>query len=327
MAQQGEPQRPFAPTSNKIAIVGAGRVGATFAYTLILRGLVGEIALIDIHLERAKGEAMDLGHSVPLSTPVRVCAGTYEDCADADIVMIAAGVAQKEGESRLDLLKRNAAVFEDVVQRVVKTNPNAILLVATNPVDIMSYVAWRLSGLPAERVIGAGTVLDTSRFRYLLSQRLSVDPRNIHAYVIGEHGDSEVAVWSRASVAGIPLDEYCRRAGCRITERIRSAVETDTKNAAYEIIERKGATYYAVAAALLRISESILLDQRSILAISTLVPKEYGLGEVYLSLPSIVGRQGIARTLEMPLSDSENRAIHRSAEILDETLAGMGFFR
>jgi L-lactate dehydrogenase len=316
----------FSPTSSKVTIVGAGRVGATFAYTLILRGLVGEIALIDLDQERARGEAMDLGHSAPLSSPVRVCAGGYEDCRDADIVMIAAGVAQRDGETRLDLLKRNAEVFEAVVPRVVESNPNSILLIATNPVDIMSYVAWKLSDLPAERVIGSGTVLDTARLRYLLSQHLGVDPRNIHSYVIGEHGDSEVAIWSRASVAGIPIDEYCRSVDCHLTEGFRTSVERDTRGAAQEIIERKGATYYAVAAALLRTSESILLDQRAVLPVSTLVPTDYGLGEIYLSLPCILGRHGVVRTLEIPLDDIEDKAIHRSAEILGETLAGMGYF-
>jgi len=322
-----EPQGAFKPASTKVAIVGAGHVGSTFAYALILHGLVGRIALIDIHLERAKGEAMDLGQSAPLASPVEVCVGTYEDCVDADIVMMAAGVAQQKGESRLDLLKRNAEVFEDVVPRVVKSNPDAILLVATNPVDIMSYVAWKLSGLPPARVIGSGTVLDTARLRYLLSQQLSVDPRNIHGYIIGEHGDSEVTVWSRTSVAGIPLEDYCRIAGCAITEEVRNEIERNTKNAAYEIIERKGATYYAVAAALLRISQSILHDQRSILSVSTLVPEEYGLGEIYLSLPSIVRRQGIAQTLQIPLTESEDRALHHSADVLSKTLAGMGYSR
>lgn len=315
----------FSPSSAKIAIVGAGRVGSTFAYTLLLKGLVGEVALIDLDLERARGEAMDLGHSAPLSSPVRVCAGTYEECRDADIVMIAAGVAQREGESRLDLLKRNAAVFEDVVPKTVEQNPDAILLIATNPVDIMSYVAWNLSGLSPARVLGSGTVLDTARFRHLLSQRLRVDPRNIHAYVIGEHGDSEVPVWSRASVAGMPLLDYCRNASCEMSDALRESIASDTRDAAYEVIKRKGATYYAVATALYRISESILLDQRSVLPVSTLVPEEYGLGEIYLSLPSIVGRHGIERTLEIPLNEEENRAIHRSADILEETLAGMGY--
>ncbi len=327
MDRNDQSQDAFAPTATKIAVIGAGRVGSTFAYTLIVRGLVSEIALVDLDMRRAEGEAMDLAHSAPLTSPVRVCAGSYEECADADIVMIAAGVAQREGESRLDLLKRNADVFDDVVARVVKNNPNAILLIATNPVDIMSFVAWKLSGLPSERVIGSGTVLDTARFRHLLSQHVGVDPRNIHAYVIGEHGDSEVPVWSRATVAGIPLEEYCRRNGCRIATERRGEIERDTRNAAYQIIERKGATYYAVATALLRISESILLDQRSILPVSTLVPEKYDLGQIYLSLPTVLGRHGIGRILEMPLDESETEAIRRSADILDETLAGIGFFR
>lgn len=311
--------------SSKVVIVGAGRVGSTYAYALILRGLVGEIALIDLDQERARGEAMDLSHAAPLASPVRVCAGTYEDCRDADIVLITAGSAQREGESRLDLLKRNARVLGAVIPEAVKYNPNALLLIATNPVDIMSHVAWKASGLSAEHVIGSGTVLDTARFRFLLSRHLDVDPRNIHAYVIGEHGDSEVAVWSRATVAGIPLDDYCRYADCSLSADFQEAVEEDTKNAAYEIIRTKGATYYAVAAALLRITESILFDQRSILPVSTLVPREYGLGEVYLSLPSVVGRHGIVRTLEIPLSERERIAIRRSADILGSTLSEMGY--
>jgi len=325
MSNPPRPAEAFAPASTKIVIIGAGRVGATFAYTLILRGLVGEIGLVDLDRKRAEGEAMDLGHSVPLSHPVRVCTGSYSDCGDADIVMIAAGVSQRQGESRLDLLKRNAAVFEDVIPNVVKANPNTILLIATNPVDIMSYVAWTLSGLAPQRVIGSGTVLDTARFRYLLSRHLSLDPRNVHAYVLGEHGDSEVAVWSRTTVGGLPLAEYCRKTGTSLSAEHRSSIERGTRNAAYEIIARKGATYYAVATALLRVSECILLDQRSVLPVSTLVPPEYGLGELYLSLPSIVGRRGVERTLEVPLDEAEDRAIHRSAELLGETLVGMGY--
>ena len=327
MQATGNPAREGVRASSKVVIVGAGRVGSTYAYALILRGLVGEIAVIDLDQDRARGEAMDLGHAAPLSSPVRVCAGTYEDCRDADIVMITAGAAQREGESRLDLLKRNARVLEAVVPQAVRYNPNAILLIATNPVDIMSYVAWKASGLSPEHVIGSGTVLDTARFRFLLSRRLDVDPRNIHAYVIGEHGDSEVPIWSRASVAGIPLDDYCRYADCTLSEDFQAAVEADTKNAAYEIIRMKGATYYAVAAALLRITESILLDQRSILAVSTLVPREYGLGEVSLSLPSVAGRHGVVRPLEIPLNESERVAIRHSAGILGTTLSKMGFAR
>jgi L-lactate dehydrogenase len=322
-----EPKERFEPMSNKIAIVGAGRVGTTYAYTLLQRGLVGEIALIDVDTERARGEAMDLGHAAPLLHPVRICSGTYDECSDANIVMIAAGVAQRTGETRLELLKRNAAVFEEAIPRVVETNPRAILLIATNPVDIMSYVAWKLSGLPAERVIGSGTVLDSARLRHVLSQRLEIDPRNVHAYVIGEHGDSEVAVWSRAFAAGLPLDAFCERSGCTMSPADRDDLLNQTRNAAYEIIKRKGATYYAVAASLLRISESILMDQRSVLTVSTRVPKEYGLGDIYLSLPCVVGRRGATRTLEIPLDRDEDVAVHRSAEILQRSIAGMGYAR
>ncbi len=320
-----ERKNGFSPASTKVAIVGAGRVGSTYAYTLILQATVSEIALIDVHLERAKGEAMDLGHAAPLSTPVRVCAGTYEECADADIVMVAAGASQQEGESRIDLLKRNAEVFEDAIPRAVTANPDALFLIATNPVDVMTHIAWKLSGLPAHRVIGSGTVLDTARMRYLLGQHLGVDPRNVHAYVIGEHGDSEVAVWSRTTVAGIPLDAYCQAADCTATEAVRQDIEAATKNAAYEIIERKGATTYAVSAALLRITQSLLLDQHSILPVSSLVPERYGLPRLCLSLPSVVGRRGVLRTLHLPLTDAENQALRRSADVLAEALEEIGY--
>jgi L-lactate dehydrogenase len=314
----------FAPATHGIAIIGAGNVGATFGYTLVLSGLVGRVALIDIDRDRAEGEAMDIAHAAPLSSPVTVCAGDYAECAHADIVMIAAGVAQREGESRLDLLKRNADVFRDVVPQIVEHNPGAILLIATNPVDIMSYVAWKLSGLPAGRVIGSGTVLDTARLRYLLSRHLAVDPRNIHGYVIGEHGDSEVVTWSRTSVAGIPLNDYCALTTCTVTPDAKARYEAETRNAAYEIIRRKGATHYAVAAVLLRIATSVLLDQRSVLTVSTKVPSAFELGELFLSLPSIVGRRGIERVLELPLADGEHESLRHSAELLTEALDGLG---
>lgn len=309
--------------STKIGVVGVGRVGATFAYTLLLRGVVGEIVLVDLNKDRAQGEAMDLSHAAPLTYPERIRAGDYEDLSDARIVMIAAGASQQEGESRLDLLKRNIEVFRSVVPKVVKNSPQAILLVATNPVDLLSYAAWKLSGLPAERVIGSGTVLDTARFRHLLGDRLGVDPRNIHGYIIGEHGDSEVAAWSRTTVAGIPLQEYCTRCGCGFPDDERQDLFERTKNAAYEIISRKGSTYYAVAAALGRIVEAILHDQRSILSVSTRVPEAIGLGELYLSLPAVIGSSGVERVLSLPLSKGEDNALHRSADVLRGILEGL----
>jgi L-lactate dehydrogenase len=300
----------------KVAIVGVGNVGATFAYTLLLQGLAGEIVLIDIDRERAEGEAMDLTHAVPLSNPARIWVGGYEDCAGADVVVVAAGVSQREGETRLDLFKRNASIFRDIIPRISEHNKSAILLIATNPVDVLSYVAWKASGYPAQRVIGSGTVLDTARFRYLLSESLRVDPRNVHAYVVGEHGDSEVPLWSLANVAGMQFDEFCVSQHCVLKESGRERIARQTRDAAYEIVRRKGATYYAVAAGLMRIVESILRDQRSIISVSSLVPGYYGIEDTYLSLPAVIGRRGVERVLELPLSDEEREAFVRSAAVL-----------
>lgn len=314
-----------APHPYRVAIIGVGRVGATLAYTLLLKGAVGEIVLIDLDKDRAEGEAMDLGHAAPFSNPVRVWAGDYPDCAGAEIVIICAGVAQREGETRLDLVRRNAEVFKNVVPKITEYNKTGILIVATNPVDILSFVTWKLSGFPARRVIGSGTVLDTARFRYLLGNHLGVDPRNVHGYIIGEHGDSEVPVWSRTTVAGIPLDEFQMQPTCDCPTEIRQRIFRSTRDAAYEIIKRKGATYYAVAAALTRIVESILSDQRSVLSVSTLVPTCYSLGELYLSLPTVVGKNGVERVLEMPLTEQEAQGLRNSARLLREVLSKLGY--
>jgi L-lactate dehydrogenase len=303
-----------------VAVIGAGNVGATFAYTLVLEGLVGEIALIDVDRQRAEGEAMDISHAVPLSNPVRVWAGDYAECAGADVMVVTAGTAQRPGETRLDLVKRNAGIFEDIIPSISKCNPTGILLIATNPVDVLSYVAWRLSGFPARRVIGSGTVLDTARFRYLLSQHLGVDARNIHAHVIGEHGDSEVPVWSLANVAGMRLEEYCRREQYVVDADARARISHQVRDAAYEVIERKGATYYAVAVALVRIVESILRDQHTVLSVSSLVPSTYVTEDVYFSLPAVIGRRGVERVLHLALDESESAALARSAGVLHSVL-------
>lgn len=301
---------------HKIAVVGAGKVGSTFAYALLLNGLVGEIVLIDIDRERAEGEAMDLNHAVPLSNPARIWVGDYPDCAGADVVVVAAGTAQRPGETRLDLIKRNAAIFKDIIPRITAHNTTGILLIATNPVDALSYVTWKVSGFPPQRVIGSGTVLDTARFRYLLGEHLGIDPRNVHAYIIGEHGDSEVAVWSLANAAGMRLDDFCRRENCELDPETRERIFHQTCDAAYEIIQRKGATYYAVAVGLLRIVESILRDQHTVLAISSLVPGYYGIEDVYLSLPAVIGRAGVERVLHLPLNEQETDQLRQSAAVL-----------
>ncbi len=314
-----------APHPYRVAIIGVGRVGATLAYTLLLKGTVGEIVLIDLDKNRAEGEAMDLGHAVPFSNPVRIWAGDYPDCTGAEIVVVCAGVAQREGETRLDLVRRNTEVFRSVIPRITEYNRTGILIVATNPVDVLSFVTWKLSGFPSRRVMGSGTVLDTARFRYLLGNHLGVDPRNVHGYIIGEHGDSEVPVWSRTTVAGIPLDEFQMQPTCDCPTEIRQRIFRSTREAAYEIIKRKGATYYAVAAALTRIVESILSDQRSVLSVSTLVPECYSLGEIYLSLPSVVGKNGVERVLEMPLTEQEAHGLQDSAGLLREVLSELGY--
>jgi L-lactate dehydrogenase len=308
--------REHEPHPRKAAVVGAGKVGSTFAYVLLLSGLVGEIVLIDIDHKRAEGEAMDLNHAMPLSHPTRIWAGDYPDCAGADVVVIAAGVSQRPGETRLDLVKRNAAIFEDIIPRITTYNTTGVLLIATNPVDVLSYVTWKASGFPSRRVIGSGTVLDTARFRYLLSEHLGVDPRSVHAHIIGEHGDSEVAVWSLANVAGMRLDDFCERETCELGPGMRERIFHQTRDAAYEIIQRKGATHYAVAVGLLRIVESVLRDQHTVLAVSSLVPGHYGIEDVYLSLPSVVGREGVEHVLHLPLNEQETEALRKSAAVL-----------
>ncbi len=316
MSNKGQPVSEQGRRPAKVAIVGVGNVGATFAYTMLLEGLAGEIVLIDVDRQRAEGEAMDLNHAMPLSSPARICVGDYEDCAGADVVVVAAGTSQRTGETRLDLFRRNAAIFREIIPRIAEHNENAILLIATNPVDILSYVAWKASGFPAQRVIGSGTVLDTARFRYLLSDSLGVDPRNVHAYVVGEHGDSEVPLWSLANVAGMQFDEFCLAQHCVLKDEGRARIAQQTRDAAYEIIRRKGATYYAVAVGLMRIVESILRDQHSIISVSSLVPGYYGIEDVYLSLPAVIGREGVGRVLEPPLSDDERKALVKSAAVL-----------
>jgi L-lactate dehydrogenase len=312
---------PHAPHPRKVAVIGAGNVGATFTYTLVLNGLVGEIVLIDVDRERAEGEAMDISHAVPLSNPVRVWAGDYSDSAGADVVVVTAGTAQRPGETRIDLVKRNAEIFSDVIPSITEHNDTGILLIATNPVDVLSCLAWRMSGFPSKRVIGSGTVLDTARFRYLLGEYLGLDPRNVHAYVVGEHGDSEVPVWSLANVAGMRLDEYCRREECDIGDAVRERISHQVRDAAYEVIERKGATYYAVAVALVRIVESILRDQHTVLSVSNLVPGFYGIGDIYFSLPAVIGRGGVERVVHLALDQAETEALEESASVLRGVLA------
>lgn len=300
----------------RVAVVGAGNVGSTFAYALLLSGLASEIVLIDANRAKAEGEAMDLNHAVPFTHSTRVWAGDFEDCAGASVTVFAAGASQKPGETRLDLIGKNTAIWRQIVPKVVKHNPNGILLIATNPVDALSHAAWKLSGLPAERVIGSGTILDTARFRYLLSQHFGVDARSIHAYIIGEHGDSEVPVWSLANIAGMRLPEFCKAQNLPYDQKAMDEIFVQTRDAAYRIIERKGSTYYAVAAGLMRITQAILRNQSTVLSVSSLIHDYYGISDVYLSLPTVIDRSGVENVLRLELSPDEIEKLRLSAVTL-----------
>lgn len=307
----------------RVAIIGVGNVGATFAYALLLSGLAAEIVLIDANRARAEGEAMDLNHALPFTHPTRVWAGDYSDCAGAVVTVLTAGAPQNPGETRLDLIKKNAAIWSQIVPQAVKPNPNGILLIATNPVDVLTYAAWKLSGLPPERVIGSGTILDTARFRYLLSQHFAVDARSVHAYIIGEHGDSEVPVWSSANIAGMRLEQFGQSQQIPCDPRAMEEIFLQTRDAAYRIIERKGATYYAVAAGLMRITQAILRNQRTVLSVSSLIRGYHGLNDVCFSLPTVIDRGGVEQVIRLELDSGEIEKLRQSAQILRKTIASL----
>jgi L-lactate dehydrogenase len=305
----------------RVAIVGTGNVGATFAYALLLSGLAAEIVLIDANHTRAEGEAMDLSHAISFAHSTRIWPGDYSDITGAAVTVVAAGAGQKPGETRLDLVKKNAAIFREIVPEISRHNTDGIILIATNPVDVLTYAAWKYSGLPSERVIGSGTILDTSRFRFLLSEHFRVDPRSVHAYIIGEHGDSEVAVWSLANIAGMRLADFCAAHGLSCESDDMEEIFRQTRDAAYHIINRKGATYYAVAAGLMRIVEAILRNQRTVLSVSSLIADYYDINDVYLSLPTVVNRSGTERVLRLNLDADEIEKLRHSANVLKQTIA------
>jgi L-lactate dehydrogenase len=305
----------------RVAIVGTGLVGATTAYALLLSGTVAEITLIDRDKNRAEGHANDLRDAALFSRNTRVRAGDFSDCDDADVTVVTAGVSQSAGmKSRLDNLQESAVILKDIVEKIACHNPR-ILLVASNPVDVLTYATWKWSGLPAGRVLGSGTSLDTSRFRRRLSQVYGVAPDNVHAYIIGEHGDSQVAVLSSARIAGMPLEDYCREQGLACDESTLKNIANDTRTAGFDILRAKGATYYGIGAALVRIVTAILRDEHAVLTVSSLAPESAGLGTVCLSLPAIINREGVARVLPIQLNQSERKSLHASAEILRQHIA------
>ncbi|QPM91515.1 L-lactate dehydrogenase [Pseudooceanicola algae] len=303
----------------KVGIVGTGMVGSAAAYALVLRGAAGEIALVDHNPALARAQAEDIAHAVPFVHPCQVHAGSYDALAGAGVVIIAAGVPQKPGESRLSLLGRNAEVFSDVISRVMQVAPDAVLLIASNPVDIMTEVALRASGLPPERVIGSGTVLDTARFRMLLGDHLGIAAESVHAYVLGEHGDSEVLAWSSARAGSESISDFADQIGAPLTEAVRARIDDAVRHAAYKIIEGKGATWYGIGAGLARLVQAIRDDQRAVLTVSMVVQDFQGVSDVALSLPRVVGATGIVETLIPHLTFSEMKALKASAETLKAT--------
>lgn len=306
--------------SNKISIIGAGFVGSTTAYALMLEGLASEIVIVDINKEKAEAEAADLAHGAAFVKAVDVRSGDYPDTKDSDIVIITAGIGPKPGETRLDIINKNLSIFKTIVPEVVKYSPDAMLLVVSNPVDILTYITYKLSGLPAHRVIGSGTVLDTSRFKYMLSEHFEIDARNIHTYIIGEHGDTEIAAWSLTNIAGMSAEEYCNKMCSKCDRTFKYTIPDKVKNAAYEIINKKGYTNYAVALAVRRIVEAVLRDENAILTVSSLFEGQYGINDVYLAIPTIVNRTGARKILEVSLSDDEKDKLKRSAGLIKSHL-------
>lgn len=310
----------------KIGIVGCGMVGATSAYALVMSGVGREIVLVDVNRARAEAEANDIYHAVPFAHPLTVRAGDYADLASARVVVIAGGVAQKPGETRLQLLQRNAGVFRQIVPSVLRHAPDAILLVVRNPVDIMTHLAAHFAAefdVPHTRVIGSGTTLDTARFRTLLGRHFDVDPHHVHAYVLGEHGDSEVLAWSQASIAGLALDEFARVHGKPLTAGDRQQIEENVRRAAYHIIAGKGSTYYGIGSAVARIVDVVLHDQRAILTICSRISGAPDCDGVTLALPHLVGGQGALATIPLPLDEVERDGLRRSADILREAIQSL----
>ena len=308
----------------KISIIGAGYVGSTIAYTLMLSGLVSSIVLIDKNQDKTLGEVMDLKHGIPFLSPVNIFNGTYEDCKDADIIIITAGANQKVGETRIDLINKNVSIFKDIISQITKYCKDSILLVVTNPVDILTYVTFKLSGFARNKVIGSGTLLDTARFKYLLGQQIGIDPRNIHGYILGEHGDSEFAAWSTTNISGSNIDLYCSNTKSDLNDQsCKDRIFNEVKNSAYEIISKKGATYYAVALAVRRIIEAIVRNEKSILTVSSVLNGEYGLDDIALSLPTIVDNSGIVSTFCVPLDNEEQEKLKQSAETLRRAIESL----
>lgn len=305
---------------NRVVLVGTGAVGCSFAYSMINQGVAEELVLIDVNEAKSEGEAMDLNHGMPFApSPIKVWNGSYQDCESAALVVITAGLAQKPGETRLELVEKNTKIFKQIVKNIMESGFDGIFLVATNPVDILTYVTWKESGLPKDRVIGSGTVLDSARLRFTLGQYFNVDTRNVHAYIIGEHGDTELPVWSRASI-GVEQLESILAGKNDLRKESLEEIFVNVRDAAYHIIERKGATYYGIGMSLVRITKAILNNENSILTVSAYLDGEYGQKDVYIGVPAIINRAGLREVLEIELNEKEKEQFNYSVSILKETM-------
>ena len=307
----------------KAAVIGCGFVGSATAVTLMQSRLFSELVLLDVNMEKADGEAKDIAHGIPFAGQMKIYAGTYDDAADAAIIIITAGANQKPGETRLDLVQKNTAIYQSIIPEIVKRDFGGILLIVSNPVDILTYVALKLSGLPENRVLGSGTVLDTARLKYALGEHLGVDSRSVHSFIIGEHGDSEIAAWSSTNVSGIPLNDFCEMRGHFNHDAAMDAIAEKVKNSAYEIISKKQATYYGIAMSVKRICECIVRNERSILPVSAMMHGEYGIEDITLSMPAIVGIGGVETHVPIALSEEEAEKLVESAKKLKEVAKGL----
>ena len=307
--------------TRKAAMIGCGFVGSASAFALMQSGLFSELVLIDANHDKAEGEAMDIAHGLPFAGQMKIYAGDYDDIVDAAVIIVTAGAAQKPGETRLDLVNKNVNIFKSIIPEIAKRNYKGILLIVANPVDILTYTAVKLSGLPENRVIGSGTVLDTARLKYALGEHLEVDSRSVHSFIIGEHGDSEIVAWSSTNVSGIPVNDFCELRGHFNHEEAMHRIADDVKNSAYDIIEKKGATYYGIAMSVKRICECIMRDEKSILPISSMMHGEYGISDICLSMHTVVGREGVETRVPIQLNEQEESALSASAEQLSKVAA------
>ncbi|MFE8702471.1 L-lactate dehydrogenase [Cytobacillus sp. FJAT-54145] len=305
---------------NRVALVGTGFVGSSYAFALLNQGVTEELVLIDLNREKSEGDAMDLNHGLPFApSPTRIWFGDYSDCKDADLVVLCAGANQKPGETRLDLVEKNTRIFKSIVEEIMANGFDGIFLVATNPVDILTYAVWKFSGLPKERVIGSGTILDTARFRFLLGDYFNVDTRNVHAYIVGEHGDTELPVWSHADIAGKTISDWVKKEEHYKQEDL-DELFLNVRDAAYHIIQRKGATYYGIAMGLVRLTKAILQNENSVLTVSAYLDGEYGHKDIYIGVPAVVNRSGIREVIELDLNNSEKEKFDHSVSVLKKTM-------